>query len=390
MLDNCEHLIAGCAALVAGLLAANPSVSVLATSREPLGVPGEITFRVPSLRCPSPERAPDVPTLSQYDAVALFVERARRARPSFAISEANAAAIAQICHRLDGIPLAIELAAARCRSDVRRTRRRRARRPLPAVDRRRPHGDGPPTNPGRLGRLEPRPPRRQASRSRSAGSACSPDRSPSKPPRQSWQRGATSTPAEVFDLVSRLVDKSLVAIDEHPRGELRYRLLETLRAYALDRARAAGELTTVRDAHAAWWADWLEPRGAMPTDEVLEEVEEFHDNLTAALDWAADQPLLGLRLLRGVARAWESLGRAGDAMAAADRLLTDDNAQRYGVEWLSAANRSDGLYWLARGPEQHAAFLERVERVAAQLGDDYHLAQARWHKDRPGYHRRGA
>ena len=93
----------------------NPSTSVLTTSREPLGVPGEITWRVPSMRCPSPTTALDVPTLSQYDAVVLFVERAHRARPSFAVTDANAPAVAQICHRLDGIPLAIELAAARCR-----------------------------------------------------------------------------------------------------------------------------------------------------------------------------------------------------------------------------------------------------------------------------------
>ena len=115
VLDNCEHLVAGCAELVAGLVTANTSVSVLTTSREPLGVPGEITYRVPSLPCPTPERSVDIPTLSQFDAVVLFVERARRARPSFAVSEANAPALAQICQRLDGIPLAIELAAARCR-----------------------------------------------------------------------------------------------------------------------------------------------------------------------------------------------------------------------------------------------------------------------------------
>ena len=112
----------------------------------------------------------------------------------------------------------------------------------------------------------------------------------------------------MFDLVSRLVDKSLVVADEGLGGEPRYRLLETLRAYALDRAHAAGELNTLRDAHAAWWAQWLEPRGAMPTDEVLEEVDEFHDNLIAALDWSAGQAPLGLRLLRGRGEVVGELG----------------------------------------------------------------------------------
>jgi predicted ATPase/DNA-binding SARP family transcriptional activator len=381
VLDNCEHLIASCAQLVAGLLTSNPSTSVLATSRETLGVPGEITFRVPSLRCPNPERAHEVPTLSQYDATALFVERAQRARPSFTVGEANAPAIAQICHRLDGIPLAIELAAARCGQlspqriaaelDDRfrlltggaRTVIARQQTLAASVD----------WSHERLDDAEQITFRRLGV---FAGSF------PLEAAEAVVAAGGDIDRTEVFDLISRLVDKNLVHIDEHPRGELRYRLLETLRAYALDRARTAGELTRIRDAHAAWWADWLEPRGAMPADDILEEIAEFHDNLKAALDWAADQPQLGLRLLRAVSRPWESLGRAGDAMAAADRLLSDDNAHRYPVEWLSAANSSHGLYWLARGPE-HTALLERVETLAAQLGDDYHLAQARWHKDPP-------
>ncbi len=115
VLDNCEHLVAGCAQLVADVLVASPAVSVLATSREPLSVPGEVTWRVPSLGAPPVEAALAVPVLTQYDAVRLFIDRARRARPSFAVTDTNAAAVAQICSRLDGIPLAIELAAARVR-----------------------------------------------------------------------------------------------------------------------------------------------------------------------------------------------------------------------------------------------------------------------------------
>ena len=227
VLDNCEHLIASCAAVVAGLLAANTSASILATSREPLGVPGEITFRVPSLPCPSPEHSPDIPTLSHYDAVALFVERARRARPSFAISEANAAAITEICHRLDGIPLAIELAAARCRQmsvqrvaaelDDRfrlltggaRTLMARQQTLAASVD----------WSHERLDEAEQITFRRLGV---FAGSF------PLEAAEAVVAVGEDVERADVFDLVSGLVDKSLVAIDEHPRGELRYRLLETL------------------------------------------------------------------------------------------------------------------------------------------------------------------
>ena len=380
VLDNCEHLLAACAELVSALLLANPSVSVLTTSREALGVPGEITWRVPSMRCPSPDAAVDVPALSQYDAVVLFVERARRARPSFAVNDANAPAVAEICYRLDGIPLAVELAAARCRQmsperiaselDDRfrlltggaRTVMARQQTLAASVD----------WSHDRLDEAE-----RMAFRR--LGVFAGPF--PLEAAEAVVAAEGDLDPAEVFDLISRLVDKSLVVADEGPHGEPRYRLLETLRAYALDRARTAGELATLRDAHAAWWADWLEPRGAMPTDDILEEMEAFHANLVAALDWGADEPALGLRLLRDVAIAWEDLGRAGDAMAAADRLLTDDNAQRYGAEWLAAAWRTSFLYFSARGPAEAMPFLERIEAVAAEHGDEFYRRLARWPKE---------
>ena len=119
--DNCEHLVQECARLVETLLRMCPRLSVLATSREPLGIAGELPYRVPSLSLPdtgmSVAGVPDLFSLSQYEAVRLFVERARTAQgtQSFALTEKNAGAIAEICRKLDGIPLAIELAAARAR-----------------------------------------------------------------------------------------------------------------------------------------------------------------------------------------------------------------------------------------------------------------------------------
>jgi predicted ATPase/class 3 adenylate cyclase/DNA-binding CsgD family transcriptional regulator len=382
VLDNCEHLVAKCADLVTTILTASPSISVLTTSREPLGVPGEITWRVPSMRCPSRELTVDVPTLTQYDAVALFIERARRARPSFAVSDANAPAIAEICHRLDGIPLALELAAARCRQLS-------AERIASELDNRfRLLTGGARTVMARQQTLaasldwsHERLDDTEQLAFRRLGVFAGPF--PLEAAEAVVAAGDDLDPAEVFDLVSRLVDKSLVTVAEGRRGEPRYQMLETLRAYALDRARTAGELTLIRDSHAEWWANWLEPRGAMPTDYILDEIDEFHANLVAALDWSTDNPPLGLRVLRGVGRAWTDLGRAGDAMAAADRLLTDDNAQRYGAEWLAAASNSEDLYWLARGPYEHNALSERIARVAVDVGDDYHLALARWHNDPP-------
>jgi predicted ATPase len=115
VLDNCEHLLVDCAQTAEALLHACQQVTVLATSRAPLGVAGETTWRVPSLSLPAELRTEPVEAIAQSDAVRLFIDRALKVRPNFTVDAENAPAIAQICHDLDGIPLAIELAAARVR-----------------------------------------------------------------------------------------------------------------------------------------------------------------------------------------------------------------------------------------------------------------------------------
>ena len=113
VLDNCEHLIEACANLAETLLRSCPELRVLATSREALGIVGEVAWPVPSLSLPDLRRLPDVESLPQYESACLFVERAVAVKPDFALTEQNAATVAQVCYRLDGIPLALELAAAR-------------------------------------------------------------------------------------------------------------------------------------------------------------------------------------------------------------------------------------------------------------------------------------
>ena len=115
VLDNCEHVVDACAQLAAGLLRACPRLSILATSLEVLNVAGEVIFRVPALTTPVPNHVASGAALAQYEAVQLFVERAVTALPDFRLTDSNASAIAQVCHRLDGIPLAIEFTAARVR-----------------------------------------------------------------------------------------------------------------------------------------------------------------------------------------------------------------------------------------------------------------------------------
>src|SRR5207249_1046337 len=115
VLDNCEHLVAACARVAAGLLRACPGLTILATSREPLGIAGETTWQVPPL--PVPQHAPqNAGELLASPAVRLFAERAAAARPGFAVTDDNAVTVAEICRRLDGIPLALELAATRVRA----------------------------------------------------------------------------------------------------------------------------------------------------------------------------------------------------------------------------------------------------------------------------------
>ena len=116
VLDNCEHLLDACARLADALLRACPTLTVLATSREALGIHGDVPWRVPSLAVPDAQYPPSAPHLSAYAAARLFIDRARAAWPGFAVTDRNAGAVAQVCRQLDGVPLAIELAAARIRT----------------------------------------------------------------------------------------------------------------------------------------------------------------------------------------------------------------------------------------------------------------------------------
>ena len=186
---------------------------------------------------------------------------------------------------------------------------------------------------------------------------------------------------QVFDVVSRLVDKSLVMADDGTGGEPRYRLLETLHAYGIERARVADELTILRDAHAAWWTDWLEPSYPIPTDQMLDRVEEFYDNFRAALDWSTAAPALGLRLLRCLATVWLELGWSGEGALAAERLLNPDNAERHGNAWLDAVNECSDLVTAILGRREWHALNGLAQQVAQQRGDDYRLAIAQLVKD---------
>ena len=337
LLDNCEHIVEGVAEFVTAILQGAGLIRVLATSRHPLGVEGETTWRVPSLAVP-PQTA-DPASLDRFDAVRLFRERARQAYPEVTLTPA----VAQICRRLDGIPLALELAAARVGGvaidrlvdelDDRfrlltggsRAGLARHRTLLASVE-------------WSYELLDPR----ERVLLRRLGVFAG-----------GWTvEGARQVvgfapldPAAVLDLLGRLVDKSLAQLDDSGR----YFLLETIRAYARERAAEAGETSTVADHHLAWAADFaqgLEKDVERAAPECLDLVERELSNIRAALDHAADAPdpnHNGLRLMTALALFWTQRGYAAEGADYSLRVLAGDLAAppalRARARWAGAYDR---------------------------------------------------
>ncbi|MGB8961115.1 MAG: adenylate/guanylate cyclase domain-containing protein [Pseudonocardiaceae bacterium] len=289
VLDNCEHVLAACAELADGLLRACPSLTVLATSRAPLGVPGETAWRVPSMSLPADAQRGPVEALRQSDAVRLFLDRASQVRPDFEITRANAHAIAYICQELDGIPLAIELAAARVRTLA-----------TPQIAHR--LGDRFHLLSGGSRTAMPRQQTLQASIDWSYELLSEDGRTLLR--RLSvFTGGWTLEAAEevcggegidcyaVLDLLTGLVDQSLVTTGVQD-DEVRYGLLETVRQYAAAQLTEAGEVDVVGRRHLAYYvglAERAEPEvlGAGPDDPVLHRLATELPNLRAALERAA-------------------------------------------------------------------------------------------------------
>jgi non-specific serine/threonine protein kinase len=296
VLDNCEHLVEACATLADRLLRAGPRLRVLATSREALGIAGETTWWVAPLALPAAEPmaaagSERLAALEANEAVQLFVERARAAQPAFALTERNAGAVGQVCRRLDGIPLALELAAVRVPAlGVEQLAQR--------LDDRFRLLTG-----GRRTAL----PRQQTLRAAVDWSyTLLPEAERVLLRRLAVFAGGWTLAAaegvcggdgleavDVFPLLVDLVDKSLV-VAEPEDAEPRYRLLETLRQYGGERLREAGEEAAVRTRHLEWYdafADGTELR-LRGSDQMvwLARTEREHDNIRAALAWSQGTP----------------------------------------------------------------------------------------------------
>jgi predicted ATPase/DNA-binding CsgD family transcriptional regulator len=390
VLDNFEQVLAA-APLLAELLAACPALKALVTSRAALHLSGEHEFPVPPLELPDPKHPPDAEALSQYEAVTLFIQRARAAKPDFQITNASAAAVAELCARLDGLPLAIELAAARVKLLSPQALLARLRRRLDLL----------------IGGARDRPARQQTLRGtidwsydllepdertlfarlavfvggcslEAAEAVCAEDEG-RRTEDEMAKRPSSSVlrPPSVLDLVASLVDKSLLRQAEGPEGEPRFGMLETIREYAAERFEASGDADTWRRRHAEYYlalAEQAAPELVGPAQTTwLERLEREHDNLRAALGWAIERggEALGLRLAAALGHFWAVRGHLNEGQGWLERALS---------RWpeAPAPARAEAL-----GAAGHLAYIRNEYERAATLHEEG-LSLRRALGDQPG------
>ncbi|MCV6966130.1 LuxR family transcriptional regulator [Mycobacterium intermedium] len=371
LLDNCEHLLDATAALSTTLLSGCPELTLLTTSREPLGVAGEVTWRVPSLSVDD-------------DAVELFVDRARRARSNFRLADDDTEAVREICRRLDGMPLAIELAAARARAlsleeivdslhdrfrlltGGRRTAVRRQQTLRASVD----WSHALLTEPERVlfRRLAPFLGGFDLAAARAVAGGTEVER------------------YQVLDQLTLLVDKSLLVADD-TGGRMRYRLLETVRQYALEKLGESGEADAIRARHRDYYesmAAQLDAPAETGHQQRVEQIEAEIDNLRAAFAWSRENDDIesALQLASSLQPLWLTRGRVREGMSWIDEALADfdlvkdtangDVAPAVLARALSDAALFDGWLGVPARREQAAEALT----IARQLEDPALLVRA--------------
>ena len=388
LLDNCEHLVETCAALSASLLAACPDIRLLATSREPLGIPGEVVWIVPPLTLPAPQpwRTPDheqesMAAYRRAEAMQLFSARAAAADPGFRLTAENGPWVAEICRRLDGLPLAIELAAARIRAYSPRQIAERL------DDRFRLLSSRLRTAPARQHTLA-------ATLDWSYGLL-------SEAEKQLLKRlavfadGWTLDAAEAviadepalrdgtMSLLSNLVDKSWVVVD-HSGGRRRYRLLETIRQYAFRKLAEAGEVTVARDRHLSYFRQWAEmasERLSGPEQrEWLARFEAEHDNLRAALDWsqvAAERAGTGLRLAVACGYFWRLRGYLSEGRERLGQALNQEGVKESSKARALALLRAAHLAYLQSDYAACGRLAQAALDASRQLGSAGRIELAR-------------
>ena len=388
VLDNCEHVLDACARLTNMLLRNCPHVRVLASSREGLGIAGEQTYRVPSLSLPDPKQMPTPASLSTYEAVRLFVDRAMAALPAFAVTNHNAPALASLCHRLDGIPLALELAAARVRSlsveeiNAKLDSRFRlltggSRTALPRQQTLRALIDWSydllnAQEKTLLGRLSVFAGGWTLAAAEQVGAGES-------------ETGDSIEDWEMLDLLTSLADKSL-ALAQTQGETTRYRLLETVRQYARDRLVESGENQIVRARHANYFlmmAEEIRPK-LRSSEQVqwLGVLEEEHDNLRQALTFytqdteGAEAGEKGLRLGAALQQFWWTRGHLREGRERFGALLTHPQGQQRTKARADALNGAGILAWMQGEYGEARVLLEESLAIRREIGDRLGIAHS--------------
>ena len=365
VVDNCEHLLDASAALMVALVQACPKVTILATSREPIGTPGEVTRRVPSLSLDD-------------DAVNLFEDRARRARTDFRVSEDNRAVVEEICRRVDGMPLAIELAAARARAlsldDIvgslhdrfrlltggSRVAVRRQQTLRASVD----WSHALLTEPERI--LFRRLAVFQGGFALDAAGAVG---------------GETDVERyQLLDQLALLVDKSLV-VSENIGGPTRYRMLETVRQYALEKLGESGEADDVRTRHRDYYAAMAAGIRVATSDHErrIRQVQDDMDNLRSAFDWSLENSEieLALTLASSLHLLWLTRGRAREGLAWLDAAFAVNGATNEVAPAVIARALADqAIFDASIGGVSRSEQAEQAVAMARQLDDPGLLVRA--------------
>ncbi|HEX2991162.1 MAG TPA: adenylate/guanylate cyclase domain-containing protein, partial [Anaerolineales bacterium] len=390
VLDNCEHLIETCARLSERFLHACPKLKILTSSREALGIAGETVYRVPSLSLPADFQAlQDAGNLThelmRYEAPRLFTERARKANPQFTLTSDNAAYVTQVCERLDGIPLAIELAAARVKLFTPRQIAERLDDRFKLL----------------TGGSRTALPRQQTLRALIDWSYHTLNGTEQEVLRQlavfsgGWTFEAAEAVAgemEAMEGLSGLVNKSLVNVEEKEgesptEASYRYRYLETIRQYAMEKLLESGEAVNARDRHLAHFMDYArraeEKFGTPQRPLWVNRLEIEHDNLRSALDWAVEHhPESALQMVASLATFWlsrrymtEGCKWCQAAISRAEALSTADldrtraqRARAYSALAMLSINRGEH-------PAGQSAAWKGVA-LARQLDDPLQLARA--------------
>jgi predicted ATPase/class 3 adenylate cyclase len=377
VLDNFEQ-VTGAAGVVSDILAHAPRVKILVTSRIVLRLSGEQEYPVPPLALPDPDHLPDLQTLSQYEAVALFIDRARSMKPDFAVTNENAPAVAEICARLDGLPLAIELAAVRVKLLSPQAMLGRLEQRLPLL----------------TGGARDLPERQRTLRGAIEWSHDLLDDAERRlfARLAAFMGGCTLEAAEAvcgpgldidaLDGVSSLADESLLRRTETPDGEVLFSMLETIREFASERLAQSGEEDDIRRRHAEWvltFAEEAEPH-IVGEDQALwlDRTEREHDNIRTALRWAIDhgEADVALRTAAPLWRFWQQRNHLREGRQWLEETLAMPGASEPTAHRGKALGAAGSLtYWINDYEATERYYREAVD-IFGEVGDHRGLAEA--------------